>query len=379
MSSPFTGLLRGLTWDHPRATAPVEEAAAAWARASGHSTIAWSARSVQAFGDQPSAEVVDSYDIIILDHPHIPRSAAAGHLVSLTGRGKDDYLQQLSSETVGPSYASYSYLGSQWALPIDAAAQVAAFRPDLLPEPPAAWSDVFDLALTGRVLWPAVGFASFITVASSLGFTVAAPGSERFIAVDDGLSVLEHLHRLAERVPPWCQSANPIDVCEVLSSDDRFCYAPLLFGYVNYSHQSFRRHRLRFVGPPAFECRPARSCLGGAGIAVSARSAQVEEAVEFAFWLASADCQKGLYARAGGQPANAKAWEDRYEDSRAWAFYSATRETLEYSVVRPRLTEWMDVQLTGGKAIRRAVNGSLSDRAAIGAINESFERSVGCE
>ena len=45
--------------------------------------------------------------------------------------GDPQSLLRLEAETVGKSFASYRLAGRQWALPIDAATQVQAIRPDL--------------------------------------------------------------------------------------------------------------------------------------------------------------------------------------------------------------------------------------------------------
>ncbi len=73
---------------------------------------------------------------------------------------------------MGASHASYAHGGHQWALAHDAAAQVAAYRPDLLATPPRTWTEVLELARTGRVLWPAKpidAFSSLCTLAAHQG------------------------------------------------------------------------------------------------------------------------------------------------------------------------------------------------------------------
>lgn len=50
--------------------------------------------------------------------------------------------------------------------------------------------------------------------------------------------------------------------------------------------------------------------LGGTGIAVSARTAAPEAACCVAFFLASAEVPRGIYAAANGQPGNVLAWSD---------------------------------------------------------------------
>jgi multiple sugar transport system substrate-binding protein len=55
------------------------------------------------------------------------------------------FLEQQKLQTAGPSFRSYTYGGHQWALAVDAAAQVSAYRPDLLRHPPTTWPDVLTL------------------------------------------------------------------------------------------------------------------------------------------------------------------------------------------------------------------------------------------
>ena len=248
----------------------------------------------------------------MIDHPHIPLVAAQGLLVALDGCGHDGELAELALQSVGPSHASYAHGGHQYALAVDVAAQVSVHRPDLISDLPREWPDVLELAGEGRVLWPGKpvdAMSSFLTLAAQMGEPVCS-GPDRFVSREVGLSVLDLLHGLVDRVDLCCLVDNPINVADRLSSTDECCYAPLVFGYVNYSRQGFRPHRLAYRDVPLGRQGVAGSCLGGAGIAVSARSAHREAAVDCAFWLASAAVQRDRYYWAGGQPANARAWED---------------------------------------------------------------------
>ena len=74
--------------------------------------------------------------------------------------------------SVGPSFRSYTYAGRQWALPIDAAAQVQAWRPDLMARPAKTWDEVMALAGEGKVQLPLRNPHSlmvFYTLAANLG------------------------------------------------------------------------------------------------------------------------------------------------------------------------------------------------------------------
>ena len=372
MSTPAPTVLRGITWDHPRGLDSVRGAASAYARRHPDIRVAWDARSLQGFADQPLEVLVQEYDLLVIDHPHIPHAAAGGLLAALDGRGRDIALADLATHAVGPSHRTYAHAGHQYGLAIDAAAQVAVHRPDLLPVPPSTWDEVLELAATGRVLWPVKpvdAISSFLTLAANRGVPIARDG---FIARHAGLEILGDMHRLAELVDPACLDENPIQAAERLATGDRWCYVPLAFGYTNYSRAGFRPHRLAYTDMPAGPGGVAGSCLGGAGIAVSAFSRHLDAAVAHAFWLASAGVQRGVYYASGGQPANIAAWEDDAVNGDSLDFFRATRRTLDASWVRPRFDGWLDVQDVVGGLVNRALRGELSDTACLDAADDVF-------
>jgi multiple sugar transport system substrate-binding protein len=119
------------------------------------------------------------------------------------------------------------------------------------------------------------------------------------------------------------------------------------------------------------------SCLGGAGIAVSARSAEKEAAVACAFWLASASVQRDLYYWAGGQPANARAWEDQSVNKDCLDFFSATRATIEGASVRPRYPGWMVLQERAGELVHAALSGDIGEDACLDGLDAEREPLIG--
>lgn len=366
--------LRGMTWDHPRGFASVQGAAAAYAALEPDIHVDWQARSLQGFADQPLEVLAQRFDLLVIDHPHIPHAAAGGLLLPLDGRGRDAELAGLAANAVGPSHGTYAHAGHQYGLAIDAAAQVAVHRPDLLPVPPGTWDEVIELARTGRVVWPAKpvdAISSLLTLAANRGAAIADAG---FIEREAGLGILHDLHALADLVDPACLDENPIQAAERLTGDDRWCYAPLAFGYTNYSRAGFRRHRLAYVDMPEGPGGLRGSCLGGAGIAVSAHTRHADEAVAHAFWLAAGDTQRGVYFRAGGQPAHLAAWDDDALDADALGFFRNTRRTLEGAWVRPRFDGWLEVQDEVGVLVNRALRREITDEACLAAADEVVAR-----
>ncbi|MFB7251293.1 extracellular solute-binding protein [Microbacterium sp. NPDC056234] len=345
----MTVRLRGITWDHERGRDSIVAASRAYADAGHDVDVEWEARSLQAFADQDLESLTRSYDLLVIDHPHIPQAAHAGLLAPLPdGEGPDAF--------VGRSDASYRWQGAQYALAIDAAAQVAAYRPDLLAEPPRTWPDVLDLARDGRVLWPAKpidAFASVFTLSSALQDADAGRGG--FAAPDAFTQAWELLGRLRDLVPAECLHENPIQTADRLAASNRWAYAPLLYGYSNYARAGFREHRLRWTDIPQIDGQPRGSMLGGAGLAVSARTAHRDEAIAFASWVATGEVQRGVYARAGGQPGHVSAWTDAALDELTGGFFAGTRRTLELASLRPQHPDYMAVQDAACERVHRGL------------------------
>ncbi|HVQ91059.1 MAG TPA: extracellular solute-binding protein [Mycobacteriales bacterium] len=370
-------VLRGITWDHPRGLASVRGAAAAWRREHPDSRVEWDVRSLQGFADQPLESLVAGYDLVVLDHPHIPVAHAEGLLLPLDGTGHDAELADLAANSVGLSHRSYQHGGHQYGLAIDTAAQVAVYRPDLLAEPPSGWGEVLELARAGRVLWPAKpvdAISSFLTLCANSGAPVTAGGG--FADPDAGAAALDLMCRLATLVPAGCLTENPIQTAERLSTRDDWWYAPLAFGYTNYSRAGFRPHRLAYVDIPAGAAGVAGSCLGGAGIAVPARTAQAGAAVEHAFWLASETVQRGPYYACGGQPGHDAAWRDDALNLDSLDFFRNTRRTLDGAWLRPPYPGWLDVQDRVGTLVNAVLAGELTIEACLRGAEAAYAGSL---
>lgn len=76
---------------------------------------------------------------------------------------------------------------------------------------------------------------------------------------------------LAALVPDFCASSNPIDIAERLSGEENYSHGICMYGYSNYSHKGFRKHRLVYEDVPSFDGQASGSQLGGAGVAISSK------------------------------------------------------------------------------------------------------------
>ncbi|MBN9444684.1 extracellular solute-binding protein [Bosea sp. (in: a-proteobacteria)] len=360
----MTGIrLRGMTWDHPRGYDPLVACSALYKERSGVE-ISWEKRSLQDFESFPVEELARRYDLIVIDHPHAGQVAREGCLYPLDQPDFSAERRALLAGSVGLSYHSYVFGGRLWALPLDAATQVQAWRPDLLERAPESWDEVVALARAGKVILPLRAPHSLMcvmTLAANLGWQ---PGdnSEDFMPPAVGEIAVGQLVELASYLDKCCFSLDPIVALDLMANSDDLACCPLVYGYVSYAHAGFRQNRLAFADIPCLgSSGPLGSVLGGTGLAVSARSAQHEAALKFAYWVTSGDVQRGPYATAGGQPGHGAAWLDPAVDRTANGFYSRTRATLEGAMLRPRHDGYMAFQ---GKVARLITEGLFAKAPA---------------
>ncbi|KZE79361.1 hypothetical protein AV654_17995 [Paenibacillus elgii] len=359
--------LKGMTWNHVRGFAPLEATAAEFRERHPGIDIRWDRRSLKDFGDYPVHLLAREYDIIMIDHPHVGICSEQHVLVPLDRHIPEAYLRDQEANSVGPSHQSYHWAGHQWALAADAAAQVAAYRADLLHERdvPRSWNEVSELAQSlppgrkvGWPLCPTDAMCSFLTLCAGIGgpsFFDEAEGVRPHV----GEAAVRQLLKLLPLLHEASLESNPIQMYDRMASQDDIVYVPLAFGYSNYARAGFADWLLRFADIPGVDGEPRGSLLGGVGIAVSAFSAHISLAVEFAMFAASGEVQRTLYAGCGGQPGHASAWRDDDVNRKCNGFFADTMRTLELSYMRPRNRAFPAFQEQGGILLHEALRASL--------------------
>jgi len=368
--------LKGMTWSHPRGYDPMVAGAEQWLTDKGVE-IEWEKRSLQDFETFPVEELARNFDMIVIDHPHVGQITKEGCLLPLDVPGRETELQALANGSVGRSFPSYNWQGRQWAFPLDAATQVQAWRPDLMDKPATSWGEVLRLARAGKVLLPLRSPHSlmcFYTLVANAGTPCAVEGE--LISVEDGAKAFEQLREIASLVKPECFSMDPIAVFEEMAKPDSdIACSPLIYGYVNYAMPGFRERLIRFADIPAGAAGVAGSALGGTGIAVSAFSKHPEAAIDFAYWIASGEVQKGLYSASNGQPGHADAWEDNVVNKATSDFYRDTRATLEGAWVRPRHDGYMPFQEAASERINKGLLDKEKAEVVVADLNRLFRES----
>lgn len=374
----MTVTLKGMTWSHPRGYDPMVRCSEVYRERTGVE-IVWEKRSLHDFESFPVDELARAYDLIVMDHPHVGQVTQESCLLPLDIAGREQERAALAAATVGPSYRSYFWQGRQWAFPIDAATQVQVFRPDLTGHAPTRFEEVVALARQGRVLLPLRAphaLMTFYTLAANIGRPCSTePGD--LIDAAAGAKAYDLLGDLVAHLDPACFDMDPIDASEAMAaSDSGVACIPYSYGYVSYAWDGFRAKRLDFADIPAAGTGgPVGGTLGGTGIAVSAHTGHPASAIDFAYWIAAADAQRGPYSAAGGQPGHAQAWEDDTVNGPAWDFYRKTRATLDGSYLRPRHDGYMPFQAAASERISAGLKSREAAETVIANLNRLFRSS----
>lgn len=379
--------LTGMSWDHPRGHDSVVATAEAFKAIRPDVTVTWRTRSLQDFADYPIEKLAERYDFVLIDHPFTGSMAASGCFLPVDEHVDADYLAVQAANSVGPSHRSYQIGGHQWALAIDAAAQVASYRPDLMErigeEVPTTWDAVVALAERRRgkaaqvaiPLIPVDTLMCFCSICAHYGEDAFAQ-KDVVVGRSTGRQALELLARLRDAIHPGSLSWNPITCYDRMSTTDEVAYVPLAFGYSNYARPGFRPSLVAFTNIPRAEDGVARGgILGGVGLAISARTADREAAFAYARYVASGEVQSGVFFEGGGQPGHRAAWLDPKVNAAASNFFIDTLETIDNAYLRPRYDGYVHVQDNGFVITHAYLLGERTVDETLDALDELYRQS----
>jgi len=374
--------LKGMTWDHSRGYDPMIATSKAFAnKYNNNVSIEWDKRPLQAFADRPIEQMVEEYDLMVIDYPHVGEVSAKGLLQNFNVDEHLDKLESLKKESVGSSHQSYNIDGYQWALAIDAASQVSCFREDLISKIPLSWNELDNLANDNKVLWPLKpvhAISSFYSIYNNLGKEFD-PSNRNFVERKFGIKTLEMMKQIASKLIKECFTMDPIKTAELLSETDDFVYSPYVYGFSNYSRSGFRKNILTYGDVINLSNKgPAGTHLGGTGIAISKKSEHKDLALEYSYWIAGSECQKNLFYSSGGQPGNIDAWNDDSINLETNNFFKNTKQTLNLAWVRPRHNGYMKFQDKSGDIINEFLQSNTKESFVIDKLTtlyrESFDK-----
>ena len=343
--------LRGIAWDHTRGLMPMVATAQRFTELHPDVRISWTARSLQAFADHSMSELAAEYDLIVMDHPWAGATADDGITVALNELLSAEFLADRAANSVGGSYTSYLHGGCLVGLDTDAAAPVAASRPDLLERAgltvPTTWEELLGLARLGHVAFAAIPIdmlMAFYMVCSTMG---ADPfqHDQWSVSRELGTTAFELIIELVSHCSPAILDLNPIRLYEAMTAGDDIAYSPFAYGYSNYSRPGYARRQLKFHDLVQLSDHgPCRTTLGGAGLAISHSCAHPEIAARYVEFVGDRTTQSTLYFDSGGQPGHRSAWTDERVNALSLDFFSDTLPALDRAYVRNTFAGYLDFQ-----------------------------------
>lgn len=362
----------GITWDHPRGRNALVAAADRERAAGTGLDIHWEAHSLENFESYPIDELARDHDLIVLDHPHLGEALEHGSLIALETVVDPSVLAGWRSAAVGSSFSSYAVAGAQWAVPLDAATQVAVRKTSLLSAPPRTWAEVRELSTEVPVALSLAGPHAYLTFASICAAYGDPCDGADLVSDEVALTALDLMTDIAGRAPAGTATANPIALLERLRDTTDIAYCPLVYGYVTYSSSD-----VRFSDAPVATAGGRHgSTLGGTGLALSRRAVVTPELVRHIEWLMGDVAQTQFIPRHDGQPSARLAWLDPDLDEVAAGFYRGTLDTVSDAWVRPRHAGYIRFQGEASAVVRDIIARTTSVAAGLAALRDGHRRSL---
>lgn len=369
----MTVAFKGLTWDHPRGFNALDRAGRQDA------IIQWDRQPLEGFESAPIADLCASYDLVVLDHPHLGEALANDCLWPLEKVFCQNDLQQIAKSSIGPSYRSYEMAGSAWALPLDAASQVMALRPEYEHQVPESWDDCLSFAeRTGGVALSLAGPHAVLSLMS----IAAAYDAQLDLANGGWLPTALFIQSYELLAALYAQSShiaidrNPIGILDAMSENESIALCPLVYGYVPYAARPEPRKVLFRNAPFAYSGGRTGSILGGTGIGISRRCVPSQELIDHLLWLLSTETQTGFIVANDGQPSSRAAWQNVEVNRPVSDFYRNTHDTLEHAAVRPRHHGYIKFQAEASALLRQALAEQQSPQHVCDRLQSAFDKSV---
>ncbi|MFK7791522.1 MAG: carbohydrate ABC transporter substrate-binding protein [Devosiaceae bacterium] len=311
-----------------------------------------------------------------MDHPHLGEAIAEHCLLPLDAIFAARDLERIAARSIGQSFQSYQMGKHLYALPLDAAAQVMAYRADKVRSCPVLWSDVICRAETqgdvGLCLAGPHALLCLMSMACALDPALDMRDATTWIEPQLCTEAYQILQGVYAHAVPGTWELNPIAMLQAMATEPDIALCPLIYGYVNYS-QPPEQTLVRFADAPRTHNsgRPG-SILGGTGIAISRRASVSEPLKNHLIWLLSEEAQRGFIPAHDGQPSARCAWQDVALNEASANFYAATTITLEAAAIRPRLDGYIAFQKEAAALLRAALADGQSGVRVAQALQNAF-------
>lgn len=383
--------LRGITWQAQRGYDPLVATARAFSELHPDITIEWEQQLWGTLIAKQRRELSAGsgyYDFVVYDHPWVGDYAHNHWVVALDELMSPEQARDLAGDADPASLASYRFLDHLWALPIDAACQTVAYRPDLAGAAgavlPGDWDTLLRLAGAAHrppsqyaftnTLSGTGGFLFVLSVAHALGDQPYTGPTRRLDPASGvrGLEILREIWRLS--LPSSeLRGRRPF---ELMITEDRAALWPASFPYVTFYGQLGSRRLAMTDMPVVPETGQRTSALGGMGLGIAQASPNREAAWEYAWYVMSQEAQTGLYVQHGGQPGRLSALNGTQINEEHDGFGITLAHALDGCYIRPRYPGWHQVEQQADRIITDYLAERLTPPETVAQLNAAVKGSV---
>lgn len=307
------------------------------------------------------------YDIVYCDVVWVPKFAAAGWLLDLSGRWNPSELEAFLPADLDAG----TYGGRLYRIPAFTDAGLLYYRTDLVPSPPQTFEDLYRQASSAQrpdrwgFVWQGKQYeglvANFLEVLWGFGGDWITDDRQVLLDSPEALAALQFLVKTVGSIsPPGVTTYAEEDTRSIFQSG-RAVFMRNWFYAAGAIDQSTApvKGRVAFV-PMVHAAGQPSATLGGWGFAISKRTAHPEAALEFVRFMTAPEQMTALLEASGRIPSRRSLVPPQF------------RNILEHARSRPRIPEYAQASDILQRWVSAALSGSTSpEKAMAGAARET--------
>jgi multiple sugar transport system substrate-binding protein len=326
-----------------------------------------------------------SVDMMGLDVTWEAEFAQAGWIQPWTGTDA----QQAESGTLGPALQTAIWNGKLYAVPDNTNTQLLWYRSDLVPTPPATWTeminDAVQLAKQGKPHLIEIQGAQyegvtvwFNTMVASAGGSVLSPDGAHVALGAPAVTALSVMHQLATSVAAdpsldvQMENANRLAM-EAGTAAFELNY-PFVYPAMKADNPAMFKNFKWAPYPQVVSGQPAHVTIGGIDLAVSAYSQHQAQAFQAALCLRDAQNQI-LGAVKGGVPPTITSLYDNPALFADYPFHADILQALQAASVRPKTPAYQILSIDISHAVSPpgGISPSGTAQSMTGLINNALQ------
>ncbi|MCP4398054.1 MAG: ABC transporter substrate-binding protein [bacterium] len=344
-------------------------------------------------------ESTGAYDLLMMDDTWVTGFAAANWLTNLTefvaAKGEELDPDFIAAAVDAARYPYGRGSGAVYGLPFVGNVELFVYREDLfekhgLAAPPKSWDDVMSAAKTigekeegvyGVVFRGTKGnpiTSGFLPIFWAFGASVIDADGKAAVNSPEGVAALKFFLELAKSAPEGVEIYNSSEVKDMLYSGGAAIATEVWPSWVPGMDDP---EKSKVVGKMAVTVHPAQKTeaspmIGVWHLAIPEASQRKDAAYDFLKFVTSREMQKTLALEIGQPPTRSSAYTDPDVVAK-YRWYPTQLKALEASKVRPRLPEWLEIDVKMGTYLNLALVGDRTPEEALNELQDEIVEILG--